>query len=195
MDVIPDKVSVVDTWRGMIDCQKSGKTRSIGVSNFTPKHIDALIAATGVTPVTNQIEAHPLLPQDELKKYHDEKKIILTAYSPLGTPLDGKNKLIDHEVVKKVAAEHGKEPAAVLYAWGVQRGYSVLTKSVTPSRIKSNFEQITLTDKQFKEISDPVKSEGVKRTLTPFLVSPQWPIRVFDEPSEKDAPFEVNIKA
>ncbi len=191
-----ENVSLIDTWKGMVAAQKTGKTRSIGVSNFTPEHIDAIVAATGVTPVTNQIEAHPLLPQDDLKAYHDANKIVITAYSPLGTPLDGNNKLIDHPAVVEIAKQHGNaEPAAVLYAWGIQRGYSVLTKSVTPARIRSNYEQITLTDEQFTALSDLHKIEGVKRTLYAFLANPSWPINVFGEPPEKDAPYKVNIKA
>lgn len=98
------ETSLVDTWKVMINLQKTGKVspptlllslpisnpyvrgqvKHIGVSNFTIAQIDGIIKATGVVPVANQIEAHPLLPQDDLVAYAKEKNIHITAYSPLG---------------------------------------------------------------------------------------------------------------
>jgi L-glyceraldehyde reductase len=86
----PDQVefdsetSLVDTWKAMLALRSTGKVRSVGVSNFTVKHLEAIIKATGEPPVVNQIEAHPLLPQDDLVEYCKKEGIHLTAYSPLG---------------------------------------------------------------------------------------------------------------
>ena len=86
----PDEVeidvntSLVDTWKAMIDLRKTGKVKAIGVSNFTIKHLDAIIKATGERPAVNQIEAHPLLPQDDMVEYCRKQGIHITAYSPLG---------------------------------------------------------------------------------------------------------------
>ena len=79
-----DAPSIVETWKAMIEVQKTGKAKSIGVSNFTVEHLEKIIKATGVVPAMNQIEAHPALQQTELEKYCEEKGIKLTAYSPLG---------------------------------------------------------------------------------------------------------------
>ena len=76
--------SIVDTWKAVIAVQKTGKVKSIGVSNFTVAHLEKIIGATGVIPVMNQVEAHPALQQPELEKYCEEKGIKITAYSPLG---------------------------------------------------------------------------------------------------------------
>ena len=77
-------LSIVDTWKAVIAVQKTGKVKSIGVSNFTVTHLEKIISATGVVPVMNQVEAHPALQQPELEKYCEEKGIKITAYSPLG---------------------------------------------------------------------------------------------------------------
>jgi L-glyceraldehyde reductase len=81
LDIVP---SLADTWKAMIKVLQTGKVRGIGVSNFSIAHIKAIIAATGVTPHVNQIEMHPLLPQDELVAFCKQENIHITAYSPLG---------------------------------------------------------------------------------------------------------------
>lgn len=124
------------------------KVRAVGVSNFTIENLKGIIAATGVVPVVNQIEAHPLLPQDELVAFCKEHNIHITAYSPLGNNSTyvlsgGRNNtyilhseaiglplLIEDPVVKEVAKKLGATEAQVLIAWGVYRGYSVIPKSV-----------------------------------------------------------------
>ncbi|KAF8343086.1 NADP-dependent oxidoreductase domain-containing protein [Cantharellus anzutake] len=119
--VLDAETTLVDTWKAVIALPKS-KVRSVGVSNFNATAIQALIDATGVTPAVNQIEAHPLLPQDELVKYHKQKNIHITAYSPLGNNSAGKPLLTEHKVVKEVAEKLSSTPAQVLLAWAVKRG-------------------------------------------------------------------------
>lgn len=86
----PDEVeidmntSLVDTWEAMIALRKTGKVKAIGVSNFTIQHIEAIVKATGELPAVNQIEAHPLLQQDDMVEYCKRQGILITAYSPLG---------------------------------------------------------------------------------------------------------------
>ena len=81
---IDSETSLVETWKAMLALRKTGKVQAVGVSNFTVKHLEAIIKATGETPAVNQIEAHPLLPQDDLVEYCKKEGIHLTAYSPLG---------------------------------------------------------------------------------------------------------------
>lgn len=81
---IDSETSLVETWKAMLALRKTGKVRAVGVSNFTVKHLEAIIKATGEKPAANQIEAHPLLPQDDLVEYCKKEGIHLTAYSPLG---------------------------------------------------------------------------------------------------------------
>ncbi|KIJ66071.1 hypothetical protein HYDPIDRAFT_181112 [Hydnomerulius pinastri MD-312] len=124
------ETSLAETWRAMIKLRDTGKVKAIGVSNFTITQIQGIIDATGVVPAANQIEAHPLLPQDDLVAYCKEKNIHITAYSPLGNNLIGIPMLTENAAVQGVAAKLGATPAQVLVAWGAYRGYSVIPKSV-----------------------------------------------------------------
>ena len=81
---IDTEISLVETWKAMLALRDTGKVRSVGVSNFTVEQLEAIIKATGERPAANQIEAHPLLPQDDLVEYCKKEGIHLTAYSPLG---------------------------------------------------------------------------------------------------------------
>ncbi|KAJ7283229.1 NADP-dependent oxidoreductase domain-containing protein [Mycena rebaudengoi] len=185
------QTSLVDTWKSMIALPKS-KVRAVGVSNFTIEHIEGIIAATGVVPVANQIEAHPLLPQDELVAYCKEKNIHLTAYSPLGNNLIGIKKLTDEPVVEEIAKRLNATPAQVLVAWGVYRGYSVIPKSVQEDRIKSNFQQVSLS----KEDYDKITALGAKKHVRyniPYRYSPKWDISLFGEDAEAPAAYKVKV--
>ncbi|KAF5387284.1 hypothetical protein D9757_006866 [Collybiopsis confluens] len=185
--------SLVDTWKAMIALPKS-KVRAVGVSNFTTEHLRAIIKATGVVPTVNQIEAHPLNPQDDLVAYAKENNIHLTAYSPLGNNLVGKTKLVDYPAVVDIGKRKGATPAQVLVAWGVYRGYSVIPKSVKEDRIKSNFQQVTLTKEEYDEVT-AVGKDNRTRFNIPFGYTPKWDINIFNEPEEKAAGHQVNIGA
>ncbi|KAJ1024967.1 hypothetical protein NDA18_004253 [Ustilago nuda] len=192
--LIDRDVSIVDTWKALIELQKAGKVKSIGVSNFTIEHLDAIINATGVVPAVNQIEAHPLLPQDDLVAYAKQKNIHLTAYSPLGNNLSGKTKIVDYPQVSEVAKKYNADPAQVLIAWGVKRGYSVIPKSVTDSRIKSNFDQIELKDEDYDKVTSLYKELAKVRFNIPFTYAPKWDVNVFGEDVEKEATQSVKIQ-
>ncbi|KAL0955625.1 hypothetical protein HGRIS_001858 [Hohenbuehelia grisea] len=189
IDTVP---SLVETWKAMIQLPKS-KVRAIGVSNFSIPHLEGIINATGVVPVANQIEAHPLLPQDDLVEYCKKKNIHITAYSPLGNNLIGKPKLTDYPEVQEVAKKLGATPAQVLVAWGVYRGYSVIPKSVQEERIISNFKQIALGEEEYKAITK-VGENNHTRFNIPFTYDPKWDINTFNEPVEKDATHQVKIQ-
>ncbi|KAJ7033422.1 NADP-dependent oxidoreductase domain-containing protein [Mycena alexandri] len=183
--------SLVDTWKAMIALPES-KVKNIGVSNFTIEYIEALIAATGIVPVVNQIEAHPLLPQDELVAYLKEKNIHITAYSPLGNNSIGLKKLTDEAVVQEVAAKLGATPAQVLVAWGVYRGYSVIPKSVQEERIISNFKQVALSEEDYQKITAIGHGRHLRFNI-PYRYSPSWDISLFGEEAEAKATHKVKI--
>ncbi|PWN47154.1 Aldo/keto reductase [Violaceomyces palustris] len=185
------ETSLVDTWKAMIELKKTGLVKSIGVSNFTKEMLEAIIKATGVVPSVNQIEAHPLLPQDDLVEYCNQNKINITAYSPLGNNLTGQTKIVDYPQVREIAQKTGSDPAQVLIAWGVKRGYSVIPKSVTPSRIESNFKQVVLSDEDYESINQLVKDGKTTRFNVPITYDPSWPINLFDEEVEKEAPLRA----
>ncbi|KAI0264120.1 Aldo keto reductase [Gloeopeniophorella convolvens] len=185
------ETSLVDTWRAMLKLRETGKVRAVGVSNFTVAHLEAIIKATGERPAANQVEAHPLLPQDDLVEYCKNENIHLTAYSPLGNNLQGKTKLVDYPEVKEVADRLGATTAQVLVAWGVYRGYSVIPKSVQKDRVLSNFKQIELSQEDYEKISAIGKNNRVRFNI-PITFSPlTWSINLFDEEVEKAAEFSV----
>lgn len=132
---VPARNAFVDTFKAFADLRDQGRIRSIGVSNFEPEHLRTLVDATGIVPVLNQIELHPRLQQEELREVHAQLGIATEAWSPLG-----QGSLLENPTVTAVAETHGKTPAQVLIRWHIQLGNIVIPKSVTPSRIVSNFD-------------------------------------------------------
>jgi alcohol dehydrogenase (NADP+) len=142
----PADVPIVDTWAGFEDAVRAGLARHIGVSNFSIRKLADLVTRSTIKPEVDQVELHPLLQQPDLVKYCASNGILLTAYSPLGSndrPDLVKSTdapvLLENPVIKSIAEAHGCTPAQVLIAWHVQRGISVIPKSVTPSRLRENF--------------------------------------------------------
>lgn len=117
----------------------TGKVRNIGVSNFVISNLEKLLKdpSCKIVPAVNQIELHPNMPSPKTLAYCKEKGIHCTAYSCLGST---DSPLAHDKTLGKIAQEHGKTPQQVLLQWGLQRGTSVIPKSVTKSRIEANFQ-------------------------------------------------------
>ncbi|KAL2864199.1 aldo/keto reductase [Aspergillus lucknowensis] len=173
-------VPVADTWRVLEKFVKAGKIRSIGVSNFTAEKLDELLKIAEIPPTVNQIEAHPYLQQPKLTQYSKDKNILTVAYSPLGNNIYGVPRVVDDPTVIEIAKKLGKDPAAVLISWAVQRGTVVLPKSVTPSRIESNFQDFVLPDTEFEALN---KLERHQRYNYPF----RWGVDIFGELGDEEA--------
>ena len=131
----PSRGRYVEAWKSLIDLQKAGLIRSIGVSNFNPEHIRRIIGETGVKPVLNQVELHPLFPQRELREFHADNGIVTESWSPLG-----KGRLRDHPVLTEIGGRYGKSYAQVILRWQVQLGIVIIPRTVTLSRIRDNAE-------------------------------------------------------
>ncbi|PPQ64538.1 hypothetical protein CVT24_008440 [Panaeolus cyanescens] len=190
---IDNKTTLVETWKAMIALPKH-KVKAIGVSNFTVEHLEAIIEETGVVPTANQVEAHPLLPQDDLVDFCKRHNIHITAYSPLGNNLVGKPQLTEHPVVKEVAEKLNATPAQVLVAWGAHRGYSVIPKSVQEHRIISNFKQVELSQEDYEKITEIGVGNRTRFNIPRITNTPRWDINLFNEPEELDAAFVVNVR-
>ncbi|KAI8079099.1 NADP-dependent oxidoreductase domain-containing protein [Gilbertella persicaria] len=165
------RVPIIDTWRAMEKLVKEHKARSIGVSNFTIPMLEELLSKCEIPPAVNQVEIHPKLPQEELFAYCKSKNIILTAYSPLGNPGYRNNmvKTVEEPVVTDIAKKYNKSPQQVLLNWGVNRGYAVIPKSVTPSRIEANLEFFKLDEKEIEAIT-ALGRENQVRTCDPKVI-------------------------
>jgi 2,5-diketo-D-gluconate reductase A len=126
---------LASTWEAMVELTQDGRLRSVGVSNFHPEHLDRIIDATGVLPVVNQIEAHPYLTNDEVRAASHERGITVEAWSPIA-----QGKVLDDDVIGKIAQRHGKTPSQVTLRWHVERGDVVFPKSMKEERMRENFE-------------------------------------------------------
>ncbi|MDO6710733.1 MULTISPECIES: aldo/keto reductase [Aliiglaciecola] len=147
----PSLGQYTNAWKELIKAQHSGLIKSIGVSNFLPEHIDTLIQQTGITPVINQIEKHPLFSQQSLSKWCTERDILVQAWSPLAQGGEG---IFERPEVMAIAAAHQKSPAQVVLRWHIQKNTLVIPKSVTPSRIAENIDvfDFVLTPDELKTI-------------------------------------------
>ncbi|MCM3504790.1 aldo/keto reductase [Curtobacterium sp. ODYSSEY 48 V2] len=147
----PSVGKFVDTWKALVDLRDSGKVRSIGVSNFTPEHLKAIIDATGVAPAVNQVELHPYFPQAELRKVHTEYGIVTESWSPLAK----QSELLTEQPVLDAAAAHGVTPGQVVLRWHVQLGAVPVPKSGDADRQRENLDVFgfALTDDEVRAIS------------------------------------------
>ena len=139
-------------WRAMEDAYKEGKLRAIGVSNFYPHVLTNFCETVAIRPMVNQIEMHPYFTQEPALKVMEEYQIVPEAWAPLG---GGRHNPFDNEMVKEIAAAHGKTVGQVVLRWNVQRGVVVIPKSVHKTRIEENFQiwDFTLTEEEMQRIS------------------------------------------
>lgn len=139
----------LDTWRAMTELYKAGKIRSIGVSNFMPHHLKALVE-TEVPPMVDQIEFHTGQMQPETVDYCRNNNILVEAWSPLGS-----GRMLENPTLAEIAAKYGKSTAQICVRWCMQNGTLPLPKSVTPSRIKENGEifDFTIDDTDMRKIN------------------------------------------
>lgn len=139
-------------WRAMEDAYKEGKLRAIGVSNFYPHVLTNFCETVAIRPMVNQIEMHPYFAQESALKVMEEYQIVPEAWAPLG---GGRHNPFDNEMVKEIAAAHGKTVGQIVLRWNVQRGVVVIPKSVHKARIEENFQiwDFTLTEEEMQKIS------------------------------------------
>ncbi|WP_341209017.1 aldo/keto reductase [uncultured Sphingomonas sp.] len=139
----------VDAWKTLVELRERGLARSIGVSNFLPEHLEAIIDATGVVPAVNQIELHPTFQQRDVQDVNRAHGIVTQSWSPLGQGAT----LTDERIVR-VASEVGATPAQVIIAWHLAKGLSVIPKAGDLDHLASNWgaQQVRLSDAQIAAI-------------------------------------------
>ncbi|MGP6379761.1 2,5-didehydrogluconate reductase DkgA [Yersinia bercovieri] len=133
----PAQDRYVNAWRELITLKEQGLVRSIGVCNFNIPHLQRLIDETGVAPTLNQIELHPLLQQRQLHAWNATHHIATESWSPLAQGGEG---VFDQPVIRQLAQKYNKTAAQIVIRWHLDCGLIVIPKSVTPARIRENFE-------------------------------------------------------
>lgn len=156
--------SHIQTWKEVERLVKTGKTKAIGVANYSKKFLEELLPQASVVPAVNQIENHPYLPQQEILDYCKDKGILVTAYSPFGST---GSPIFQEEGVQKVAKKHGVGAGTILVSYHVALGHAVLPKSVTPSRIEQNLKVVELDSSDLDDLAGIHKTKGLKRYVYP----------------------------
>lgn len=158
-----EKVPLSETWEAMVEAKEQGLVKHIGVSNFSEKKLNDLMAATKEVPEMNQVELHPFLQQPGLLSFCRENDINVTAYSPLGSgdrseqmKAEDEPSLLEDPTIKEIADKHGVSPAQVLINWSVARGTAVIPKSTSREHLISNLEshKLNLDEEDMKRIAN-----------------------------------------
>lgn len=135
----PKQGKFVEAWKALVDAQKYGLIKTIGVSNFMPEHLDEIIEATGVTPATNQVEIQPYFNNKDLIAENDKRGILSEAWSPLGREI---NDVLTNETIKAIAEKYDRTPAQVIINWVNQNHVFPIVKSSDDVHQQENYNYL-----------------------------------------------------
>ena len=161
----PGKGSRQEVWKALERIKKEGRSLSIGVSNFAPKHLNEILINADFTPTVNQIEMSPFLHQQEISSFCKKENIHLTGYCPLA-----RGTRFNNPVLCRVAEETNKTAAQVMIRWAIQNGNTVIPKSVRPKRIEENANvfDFELREDQIKILDE--LEEGLRFCPDPLVL-------------------------
>jgi 2,5-diketo-D-gluconate reductase A len=138
----PDQDRYVEAWRGLARLLEEGRLRAVGTSNFTPAHLERIIAETGVVPDVNQIQLNPLVAREAPRNYHAEHGILTQSWSPIsGEGTD----VLRVPVVLDLAERYGKTPTQIVLRWHIELGLAAVPKSSNPERLRQNIDIFDFT--------------------------------------------------
>jgi len=155
---VPSNDRFVDTWRAFERIRGERGARTIGVSNFRIDDLERLEAETETRPTVNQVELHPYLQQRELRQWHEDHGIATEAWSPLA-----QGAVLGDETIVSIARAHGMTPAQTVLRWHLQLANIVIPKSVTPQRMRENFDLFgfELSDEEMEMIEGLDREERI----------------------------------
>ena len=140
-------VPIQETWQAMESLVRDRLVRNIGVSNFNCACCGTCSPTPSIRPAVLQVEMHPYLTQEKLKRFCDEEQICVTAFSPLGAPsyvplqmAEVSESVLDHPMIRQLAGQYGKTPAKIVLRWGYQRGTAVIPKTNRSERLRENLD-------------------------------------------------------
>ncbi|EJU03849.1 Aldo/keto reductase [Dacryopinax primogenitus] len=157
----------LETWHALVEKQKEGKLRSIGVSNFGVNHLEEIKDAGLPTPAVNQLELHPWCQQRDITEYCAANGIVVEAYTPIT-----RGKYFDNPTATRISQAHNKTPAQVFLRWSLQRGFVPLPKSSQPDRVraKAQLYDFDLTEEEMNTLDDCDMGEAGAVTWNPVNV-------------------------
>lgn len=155
----PKQGKYEEAWQALVDAQKFGLIKTIGVSNFLPEHLDRIIEKSGVTPATNQIERHPYFNNNELVEYNKSQGILTEAWSPLGREI---NDVLKNDVIASIAKKYNKVPAQIIIRWNLQHDVLTVVKSSSYDHQIENLDvfDFELTEEDINRIDALDKGEA-----------------------------------
>lgn len=154
----PDHGQYVTAWQQIVQLYLSGAIRAIGVSNFEPEHVHAIVDETGVLPVVNQVELHPYFQQRELRQFNAEREIVTEAWSPLAQGIGTE----EDSPLTALAAKHNKTTAQLILRWHIELGHVVIPKTCSPHRLTENLQifDFSLSPEDFDVFTQLDSPEG-----------------------------------
>ena len=155
---LPKRDLYLEAWKAMVEAQKLGLIRSIGVSNFEPQHLNRIIKETGVVPAVNQIEVHPYWVQERMLQANQKLGIITEAWSPLGRG----SAALNEQIIIDLAEKYQKSPAQIILRWHNQRGILPIPKSSSLIHQRQNLDifDFKLTNDELLKINSLEKADG-----------------------------------
>ncbi|XLT64363.1 hypothetical protein HN873_020802 [Arachis hypogaea] len=159
-------------WESMVECQKLGLTRAIGVSNFSVKKLQNLLSLTTIPPAVNQVEMNLAWQQKNLRDFCKKHGIVVTAYSPLRKGASrGPNQVMENDALKGIADSHGKSIAQVSLRWLYENGVTAVPKSYDKDRMKQNLNifDFSLTEDDHFKISQITQNRLISGPTKPQL--------------------------
>ncbi|HLR66956.1 MAG TPA: aldo/keto reductase [Virgibacillus sp.] len=157
----------IEAWQALIEAQKWGLVRSIGVCNFLPEHIERLEKETGVKPSINQIELHPYFNQAAQRKWHAEHNVQTQSWSPLFRA----NTIFEQEAIQHLAATHDKTASQIILRWHYQLGSIAIPKSASRKRQHENISifDFELNESEMKTINELTRIDGRQKDQDPAV--------------------------
>jgi 2,5-diketo-D-gluconate reductase A len=165
---VPSRDRYVETWSALERIHADGRARTVGVSNFRIEDLQRLEDEARIRPTVNQIELHPRHQQSVLRAWQDEHEIVTEAWSPLA-----QGQVLDDPTIAGIAEAHGKTPAQTILRWHLQLGNVVFPKSVTPERIRENFDlfDFELCNQEMERFAELDQAERIGPDPTTFALA------------------------
>lgn len=163
----PKRGMYVEAWQALIDAQKFGLVKSIGVCNFLPEHLNKLKDETGIMPSVNQIELHPYFNQEPMRQFDADNGIVTMDWSPLGRA----SSVLQDELLIKLSKKYKKTVGQMILRWELQLNTIPIPKSASPVRQRENMDifDFEISEEDMRQINGLTKPNGRTKNQNPAV--------------------------